>query len=836
MNDYSPALRSPASLWSPNPRLTNLFIVLVLCLVGPPHSRPAVPREPTEIRFSIANPLPFERPAEPVTCGLPLPRGFVAHPAELTLSGPGDERLPAQIVPTSVYGDGSPRWVLVDFQPSLPAAKRAVYRLTKGEREAPRALLETQLNDGRAVIDTGTARFEVDTENFRLFTRVTVMGKRLINSDHRSGIRLLEHDSDIRETRVAHVEFEDAGPMSTVLALRGDLVADSGASAANFVCRMRFYAGKSEVRIRFTLHNPEAHHHPGNTWDLGAEGSVCLEDLSLVLNLVEGRWTPRVGAELGRPPTTASKLYQDSSGGPRWDSLNHVTANFKVPTRFRGYRVYFGEAQVADGRRANGGWLHVRGPSGGLAVGVREFWQNFPKALEFRETALRIGLWPGEFAAEHEILGGEQKTHEILLVFHDATTTDASVQRRMEAFQNPLYALPDRQSLGITRAFWPTGPLDRDAHPLIERTCDTFVVPVGKARASVMSQWELIDEYGWRHFGDTLADNETSPATMVRDFPEHFVGGRPISHYGNEYDVAYTVLLQGLRRADPDWMWLADILCRHYADICIYHTDRDGSRAYAHGPFTHTTHDTAAFRSTHRMYPSEAKRYGLQYNSGGPNAGHCYVASLAQHYYLTGDRTSREAFLEVADWTVHSPWFTEQMMGDKRGIGNFLMTHVYAYQLTRDPKYYRAAVRMLNLAQKPFEGLGATLFVKAGGRFLDLKLENDEMDADYHQALVRLLAFGDHYLSLPDDKPKSSLEQTCFYSELLFTCYLHAPPEHPNREAYFAKGMALMEHARDRWPGTYQPVKTLVMCFGNTGAFFKALDTRSSADVHSPDL
>jgi hypothetical protein len=270
-------------------------------------------------------------------------------------------------------------------------------------------------------------------------------------------------------------------------------------------------------------------------------------------------------------------------------------------------------------------------------------------------------------------------------------------------------------------------------------------------------------------------------------------------------------------------MWLADVLCRHYADICIYHTDEEGSEAYRHGPFTHTTHDTAAFRSTHRMYPRETIKYDLTYSSGGPNAGHCYVASLAQHYYLTGDRVSREAFLEVADWTVHSPWFTRMMMGDKRGIGNFLMTHVYAHQMTRDRKYYDAAVTMVDHVKEPFEGLGATLFVKAAGRFLDMKTDNGEIDADYETTLAKMLMFGDLYLTLSDEKPRRYLEQTCFYAEVLFTCYIHAPRDDPRRTRYFAKGKALMDRAQDRWPGGYRPTKTLIMCFGNTGAYFRAL-------------
>jgi hypothetical protein len=230
------------------------------------------------------------------------------------------------------------------------------------------------------------------------------------------------------------------------------------------------------------------------------------------------------------------------------------------------------------------------------------------------------------------------------------------------------------------------------------------------------------------------------------------------------------------------------------------------------------------------MYPSEAGRYGLRYSSGGPNAGHCYVASLAQHYYLTGDRVSRDAFLEVADWAVHSPWFTRMMMGDKRGIGNFLMTHVYAYRLTADRKYYEAALRMFDQVHQPFEGLGATLFVKAAGRFLDMKAEDGEIDADYQKALGKMLIFGDLYLSLPDEKPGRWLEQTCFYAEVLFTCYIHAPRDWPKREAYFGKGKRLMDRAQGLWSGGYRPTKTLVMCFANTGAFFRALAMRAMPD------
>ena len=224
------------------------------------------------------------------------------------------------------------------------------------------------------------------------------------------------------------------------------------------------------------------------------------------------------------------------------------------------------------------------------------------------------------------------------------------------------------------------------------------------------------------------------------------------------------------------------------------------------------------------MYPSEGRKYRITYHSGGPNAGHCYVASLAQHYYLTGNRISRGAFLEVAGWSINSPWFTRRdaHMRDKRGIGNLLMTHVYAYQMTGDRKYYDAAMSMVDLAQRPFSGLGATLFVKAAGRFLDLKTERGEFDSDYRKVRDTMLRFGYFYLNLSSDRPNRSLEQTCFYVEVLSTCYLHSPLEHPNRAEYYDRAKSLMDRAQTRWPGTYTSTKTLIMCFANTGAFFKA--------------
>lgn len=797
-----------------------MSLVLSLALIGE-----AVSASDDGVRFTVANSSARARTGEGLTCGIPLPKGLAQSTEELALYGPDGSPLPAQFQAADTYADGSPRWVLVDFLATVPPSQEAKYRL--GRRVATQVMpakLVYALIDGVATIDTGGATFRVDTRQFRLLDSVTLGGvERLAEADARSGIVLEDAQGRVFSAAdaPARAEFEDAGPLRAVLCIRGQFGAEQ-LPPADYVCRMHFRAGQPEVRVFLTIRNPAAHQHEGNIWDLGARGSTYLEDLSILLPLAGGEaWQGAVPHESQVHRAGAIKLYQDSSGGEHWRSANHIDKDYRIPVSFRGYRVEAAGRQLAEGNRS-AGCLHARGKSGGAAIAVREFWQNFPKALELSVRGLRVGLWPREYAGIHELQGGEQKTHEMLLVFHGPETASQAVEDRLRAFHEPLYAMPDPAAVLAAETFWPTAPLDRERYSRLEATCDADVAATAPDATTIQTQWERIDEFGWRHFGDTFADNERAPAEMIRDFPEHHIGRMPISHFVNEYDVIATLMLQGLRREDPRWLWMADVMSRHHADICIYHTDH-GAPAYAHGPFMHTTHETAAYRSTFRSYPIEAKRYGLRYGrGGGPNAGHTYVECLAHHYRLTGDRTSREAFLEVADWAADGPWFAPSMMGDTRGYGNFLATFVQAYHLTRDRKYYDRAMTLVGWVNEPIEGLGGTLLAKAAGGFLSIKAEAGEFDDDYRRVQEMLLRIGDLYLELPESRWEGSLEQRCFHSEVLSTCYLHAPLDHPRRQAYHDRGRQILDEALNQFPGHYLLVKSWVMCFANTGAYLKA--------------
>lgn len=88
------------------------LLVIALLASGSEHvaEREGIIQEmSTEIELTLTNELPFERKAEPVTCGVPLARGFVSHADELTLFGPDGRLVPIQIQITSTYRDKTRR-------------------------------------------------------------------------------------------------------------------------------------------------------------------------------------------------------------------------------------------------------------------------------------------------------------------------------------------------------------------------------------------------------------------------------------------------------------------------------------------------------------------------------------------------------------------------------------------------------------------------------------------------------------------------------------------------------------------------------------------------------
>ena len=100
---------------------------------------------------------------EPVTCGIPWPRGVLNDLDDLRLHNEQGRPIPLQVRALDRWPDGSVRWSLLDWQADIRGA--AVYRLniataSRGRQPPEMAAgprLQAETRPGEVVVDTGVS-------------------------------------------------------------------------------------------------------------------------------------------------------------------------------------------------------------------------------------------------------------------------------------------------------------------------------------------------------------------------------------------------------------------------------------------------------------------------------------------------------------------------------------------------------------------------------------------------------------------------------------------------------------------------------------------------------
>ena len=704
----------------------------------------------------------LKRVNEPVTVGIPLPQGQVFTPSDLALYNASDARIPVQSEVLSHWSDGSVRWVLLDFLANIAPKTTVTYTLKHGERPdfgTPGVSITGQESPDSTVIDTGYALFHLNPTVFSPFARILIQGKNVLDEPG-SSLVLLDEEGRAYQPCIRSHTIETAGPLRTTLCMQGVFLGAAQDTLARFVSRLSFYAGSGLVELRFTLHNPRAATHHGGLWDLGDAGSVYFRDLAMHLPLqaqdnVRCVWTPQLHHPLTTSPGTRLELYQDSSGGKHWRSPNHANRHGHVMQTLQGYRVTADDCVIAEGQRATP-LIAIDDHETCVTATVDKFWQNFPKALEVDQNTLSIRLFPQQYRDVYELQGGEQKTHTVWLQFarrHESMPDARWWHCRLQPRTTPEWYAHSQAIRYLT-------PRRVDKHADYQALIDTAI----EGDSTFFDRREIIDEYGWRHFGDLYADHEA--VGHQGDTPL-------ISHYNNQYDAIYGAIVQYVSSDDARWFTLMADLARHVIDIDIYHTSEDRP-AYNHGLFWHTDHYVDVATATHRAFSQAAMvARGLQDYGGGPSNEHNYTTGLLHYYYLTGDPLAREAVLGLATWVINmddgshrqlgrfdrrptgfcSATSSREYHGPGRGAGNSINALLDAYTLAQETRYLAKAEELIRRCIHPHDVIAHRhldnvehhwsylVFLQILGKYLDLKVEASDLDYMYSYARASLLHY-----------------------------------------------------------------------------------------------
>lgn len=692
----------------------------------------------------------ISRQDEWLQLGVPLPEGELhpEPPVALVDVSTGEVINAHQSVMAS-WPDGSIRWLKLQFSCDLQAnAARALYLKPTARSAPPARPLDCYRDESGLRIDTGQATFLLAAKAPAWFASGNQQGPA-----HQ--LTLTDGNGEVCQP-VADGDWSVLEHSATALICRlTGAFLNGGHRLARFELQLTFLRDSKTLKVDTCIHNPRRARHAGGLWDLGDPGSIHFRSLTInteLANIQQSRITPEPGMTAVELNSRGGALYQDSSGGEHWDSLNHVNAKGEVTTKFRGYRLRIGDHVQMSGDRANPA-ISVTTPLITVQATLPYFWQNFPSSMGVQDSRLIVGLFPGEAAEAYELQGGERKTQTAYFNYGDASGALAWTL-------SPAVPVLDAKQYEESQAFpWfvangARGPLEE----LIQQGLD--------GPGNFFAKREVIDEYGWRNFGDIFADHETLYQAE---------GESPyISHYNNQYDAIYGFARQFALTGDKRWHELMDDLAAHVWDIDIYHTDEDRSE-YNHGLFWHTDHYLPAHTATHRTF----SRYNNTSSTpgqtgGGPAEQHCYTTGLLYHHFLTGCEVSRQAVLDLANWIVvqregdHSflgqlelatrrelPKLKATLRGQRppdryyalnRGTGNYLNTLLDAYWLTLDKKWLDRAESVIRCTIHPADDLGERnlsdtetswsylVFLASLARYVTIKLATRQCDDEFRYA------------------------------------------------------------------------------------------------------
>ena len=723
------------------------------------------------ITIQLRERTPTQRAYEPLQFGVPLPKGALKDTSCLQLSSVDGHSLPTQACPLTHWPDDSIRWVCL--KTLIPATfNQPDFSLTLAETKTEHQdTANIERSDDQLHVRYGTYHLTVN--------RNTVdwqwAGQNAVS--FLSRLKLDDHQDRACSARLdKHWQIEATGPVTTILSARGWWFCSEGDKLARFRCQLSFHAN-GLVIVDAMIHNPNRARHSGGLWDLGDPGSIHFGGMAVETE-VAGSEHFRLSLSSDQPPREFSadqrlSLHQESSGGENWNSRNHINAEGQVLPRYPGYRLCHGQDDPQQGLRTEP-VLEAKTADSFISVSLPHFWQNFPSALEANDSTLSAWLFPSDKREAYELQGGERKTQRVVLGYGLAL-------EQLKWSHSPLVPVLPAEHYEATEAF-PWFRANQQATQL-----DQLIQEGLDGPSNFFAKREVIDEYGWRNFGEIFADHET--LYQNKDEPAH------ISHYNNQYDAIYGFARQFALTGDPRWFELMDDLARHVADIDIYHTNEDRAE-YNNGLFWHTDHYLDAHTATHRTFTRHNNSSSTPGQlGGGPAAEHCYSTGHLYHHWMTGSRDSRDTVLGLARWmnALHQgekgllaeilalkkqelPKLKAMLRGDSvtshrypftRGTGNYINTLLDAYLLQPDDGWLTQTEKVIrdtihpadNIEQRNLldteTGWSYLILLTGLARYLHIKAQVGARDDTWHYARTSFL----HYTNWMLENEKPFLEE-----------------------------------------------------------------------------
>ncbi|MFB3829349.1 MAG: hypothetical protein ACE15B_21450 [Bryobacteraceae bacterium] len=472
---------------------------------------------------------------------------------------------------------------------------------TEVQRRAKPGVLRVSEDAGAVTVSTGPLVFRISKLRFGFLEALRLNGAQVTRPGQPGAFYLTGADGQVYDTL--------AKPDEVVIEERGPVRACIRVSGRHrgsggktlFAYTLRFHAWAGRPYLR-VLHT------------FGNDGAAEFASVrSLVLRL------PLVGSQEGRRSVEARNDRQRERGVVRWNAVT---------------------------------------------LSVRDFWQNYPKALSAGGDGIEFGICPALRPSEYAWARGTVDEHRLFYYLQDG-----------------LYRF--RQGMTKTHEFWIAPDAVRPMPLMAAAPPEWYGRTEAAGRLSPARAKGLIADYDAafsRAFGQYLDNRERNREYGMMNWGDWW-GERGINWGNSEYDAQHSFFLQFLRTGDWRYFRTAEEAEWHNRDVDAVHYSSDPVRLG--GVWLHAVAHTGDY-----FAESPVKGQGIA--RGGMSVDHTVIEGHLDNYFLTGDRRSLETARLIAD--RYCGWFTRNYdFNNCRQAGWHLILAVSMYEATGDPYYLHAA-------------------------------------------------------------------------------------------------------------------------------------------------
>ncbi|WP_416147247.1 hypothetical protein ACM26V_13565 [Salipaludibacillus sp. HK11] len=360
-----------------------------------------------------------QKPAQPsgVAWGVPWEKGSLTREDGLVLQTESGAEKQVQSWPTAFWPDGSIKWT--GHAALLDRDAEETYRLNIADYKLDDEKMSVTETSDTLEVDTGSLRCVIFKKGDTLFKLLAANGK-AIGTDGKlvAVTETRSHSEDGNQTSVFtdrhegvidHVEVEQVGSVRTVVKIEGvHITSDLMSAKLPFIVRLYFYKKTDTVRIVHTfIYDGDGESHfikglgislktpvTGEAWNrhvrFAGDTGVYSEPSQLLYTRkfreANGLYEQQIAGEMLPSEKLDETLKSNVVDNAVWNDFKLVqdsASHYKISKRTEKGCSW---VDSLHGMRSQG-VVYTGGENGGIAAGIKDFWQKHPTALEVEQLS-----------------------------------------------------------------------------------------------------------------------------------------------------------------------------------------------------------------------------------------------------------------------------------------------------------------------------------------------------------------------------------------------------------------------------------------------------------------